>query len=254
MGDGPETEEPAPKRFAACDENDLAVILAGRVLENTKRSAQKWLQVVETHIAEKEAKITFASCTPEELGQFLLLLYAELRQQDGTPYSKSSIMGCRSAAHRHLKNLGREVDIYKRRCLFPSKSRPGWRAEKMKCDGRLKPTKHKESVTGKHKERLCEDFKEANHDPVVLTDQVRFLVTYHFCIRARETQANLTVDNLEFENDDDGKVSISLSTAYATKKLPRRTIRRRPSVNRSHSKTGPCVCSDAANHEMGIYY
>ena len=36
VGDRPETEDPAPKRFATCDENDSAVVLAGRVPENVR--------------------------------------------------------------------------------------------------------------------------------------------------------------------------------------------------------------------------
>ena len=56
------------------------------------------------------------------------------------------------------------------------------------------------------------------HDnPVTLTEEVWFYITYHFCLRSAKMQAMLRVDDLLEKEEENGQSCFVLSTAYSSK-------------------------------------
>ena len=57
----------------------------------------------------------------------------------------------------------------------------------------------------------------AHDGPVPLTEYVWFVLTYHFCLRGSESQAQLRVEDLQEWTSDSGEAYYTLATAYKTK-------------------------------------
>ena len=55
-------------------------------------------------LVERSFDVQFEVLTPEELNKLLRKFYVEVRSQDGSLYSKSSLNGIRSAIQRHLQS------------------------------------------------------------------------------------------------------------------------------------------------------
>ena len=102
-----EVQEPPAKqaRFASVSASDVEEMLAKRVPENTKKATLKWVTVFNEYLAEKGIGFDFGTGGAEELSLNLSQTYPELRQKNGEPYSKSSLVGFRAAIQRHLRQL-----------------------------------------------------------------------------------------------------------------------------------------------------
>ena len=108
-------------------------------------------------------------------------MYVELRQRNSQPYGKSSLLGCRSALHRHLAEIGRGMNIYSGSSFKKANTILDGELKRLKKDGYIKPVEHKQQLTTADMQKLNQYFTGSKDNPVILTEKVWFNVTYHFC-------------------------------------------------------------------------
>ena len=144
-----EVQEPPAKqaRFASVSASDFEEMLAKRVPENTKKATLKWVTVFNEDLAEKGIGFDFGTGGAEELSLILSQTYPELRQKNGEPYSKSSLLGFCAAIQRHLRQLHRDSNIFDDREFTTANEILDAQLKKQKREGDLKPVKHKEPLT-----------------------------------------------------------------------------------------------------------
>ena len=114
--EGESMEAPPRKltRFASIDDAGMDELDRKRVPDSTRQTTDKWLRIANDYFAEKRIVCDFATIGKEELSKLLRQMYVELRQRNGNVYSKASLLGFRSAIHRHLAHdLKRRVDIFR---------------------------------------------------------------------------------------------------------------------------------------------
>ena len=127
------------ERFATISEEEVQELVRDRVPESTRRATDKWLRILQDYLREKGVSCDFASVSSQELAQILAELYPELRQQNGQPYSRSSLLGCRAALQRHLNSLGRTINLFRDRDFQQANNVLDGVLKKMKREGQLKP-------------------------------------------------------------------------------------------------------------------
>ena len=213
-----EVQEPPAKqaRFASVSASDVEEMLAKRVPENTKKATLKWVTVFNEYLAEKGIGFDFGTGGAEELSLILSQTYPELRQKNGEPYSKSSLLGFRAAIQRHLRQLHWDINIFDDREFTTANEILDAQLKKQKREGDLKPVKHKEPLTDSDFSKLMQYFR-THEDPVSLTEKVWFYITYHFCLRACESQAMLRVEDFEEKHDEQEQPYFVLSTSFTSK-------------------------------------
>ncbi len=95
-------EPSAMKRsFATITEVGKTNLDTNRVSMATRQATDKWLRAVCDYVKEKKIACDLATIAESELAKLLRQLYVEIRQKDGSHYSKSSLLGCRAAVHRY---------------------------------------------------------------------------------------------------------------------------------------------------------
>eukprot|EP00117_Sycon_ciliatum_P046972 scpid94560/ scgid33590/ len=78
-------QQPAePVRFAEVSDEDLENIRMGVTPQSTMAATKR-----------KGIAVDLAPCGNEQLASFSRRMYVELRQKNGQPYSRSSLLGCR---------------------------------------------------------------------------------------------------------------------------------------------------------------
>ena len=214
-------EPPAKKpRFASVTEDALEEIQTNRVAKSTRMSTEKWMKVVFEYLREKRIACDFRTVAKNELGKLLRRLYVELRQKDGNHYSRSSLLSCRAAVQRYLnQNLKRDVNIYKDAAFKAANATLDGHLKQLKREGCLQPTEHKAALSSADFRKVIDYFERPSTqpNPIRLTEQVWFYLSYHFCLRGREMQALLRREDLKTKTDAQGHSYIVLSTAFATK-------------------------------------
>ena len=210
--------EPSPKkpRFDTVTDDDVERMVAECVPENTRKTTEKWLRVFRNYLLEKEIQCDLTTVEPANLDVILAKFYAEVNQSDGSPYGQSSMLGCRAALHRHLRQSNRDFNIIGDKAFGHCNQVLDARLKKLKREGNLPAVRHKETITRGDFHSIMQYFG-AHDGPVPLTEYVWFVLTYHFCLRGSESQAQLRVEDLQERTSDSGEAYYTLATAYKTK-------------------------------------
>ena len=130
--------------------------------------------------------------------------------------AKASLLGCRAALQRHLAEIRSDINIFNDPAFRSANNALDGHLKKLAREGSLKPVVHKETINANDLELLTAYFKTHNN-PVTLTEEVWFYITYHFCLRSAEMQAMLRVDDLLEKEEENGQSYFVLSTAYSSK-------------------------------------
>lgn len=213
-------EEPRAKqpRFASVGEEEVDVIIEERHPLETKRATEKWCKVFKDYATEKNLAIDLSICSPEELSNVLAHFYMEVRRQDGQPYQRNSLLSCRGAIQRHLASLDRTINIFKDKAFTRANAALDGQLKRLKREGALKLTQHKEPISSDDMAKLKAYFSSDNTlDAVKLTEQCWFVITYHFSLRARELQCQMSKNDLVLHTDEKGSEYYSLATDFLTK-------------------------------------
>ena len=203
-------------RFASLTDDEVSDMLSKRVPESTRQSTTKWLRAFQLYLNEKGIEFDLSTGGAQDLADLLSKMYVELRQKTGEHYSKSSLLGFRAAIQRHLSALGRDVNIFEDSEFKHANEVLDAYFKKCKREGDLKPVQHKQTISETDMAKLMEYFR-THEDPVSLTEKVWFFITYHFCLRACESQAMLRMEDFAEKQDENGRPYFVLSTSFATK-------------------------------------
>lgn len=86
-----EGQKSVNKRFVKKNDKDRQDILDERVKKSTQNATKVWLNVISSYMKEKEIGVCIDEVTTEDLPNFLFEFYSEVRRDDGTIYSNTSL-------------------------------------------------------------------------------------------------------------------------------------------------------------------
>ena len=137
----------------------------------------------------------------------------ELRRHCSVYSPTGSPLGCRGAVQRQLFQDLKRRDIN----VFKDKELKG---ANVTLDGHLKDIKCKaQGCSVRQQLYLAYQVRGTVSDHVRLTEKVCFLISYHFFLRRRETQANLKKEDLHIQKNEAGHSYVTLSTSFANQNL-----------------------------------
>ena len=191
--------------------------MSRRIPKNTKRNTETWLAVLNLWLKETGRTCDLKTVSAQALASLLEHAYAEIRKQDFSEYSQSSLMCFRSAIHRELTAHNRQMNIFKDVEFSKANQILNGVIVQQKRDCIAQPTKHKPAITEDDMLRLDMYFKAYDSDPIILREYVWFIVTYHFCLRSSEVQAMITKKDLCVKKSANGSEYICLENEYISK-------------------------------------
>ena len=209
----------APNRFGVVSDEELLRIISEGTNGNTARATSTWLRVVSEYREEKGVGLSFATCTAEELAAFLERFYAEVKPKKHGEYSKSSYLAARAAIQRHLRIVKRPFNIFSDEPFAQANKVLDCVLKRHKKMGLERQTKHKDPISGEDLAKVSAYFDDVleNPTPTKVTEYCWFVITCHFCLRAREVQASIRKDDLIFEAGGDGQMSVRLGADFMSK-------------------------------------
>ena len=149
--DEEEVMEPPKKksRFVTVSEVELDELDRKRVPDSTRKTTQKWIKALTEYCKDKGVTCDLSRIGKEELAKLLRHFYVELRQKDGSVYSSSSILGCRTAVQRHLSQdlKRRDIDVYQDEEFKGANITLDGHLKDMKRRGFVKPIEHKDALS-----------------------------------------------------------------------------------------------------------
>eukprot|EP00117_Sycon_ciliatum_P047134 scpid32472/ scgid33697/ len=212
------SEPPAKKaRFAESTLQDVANIIESRVPISTKRTTEGWVKVFEEFCKQRKLAVNLKTDSPGVISDALALLYVNARGREGQAYQRSSLLGLRSALHRHIQSFRPTMNIYSDAEFVMANQALDGRMRQMKRSGESKPAEHKAVITDTDMAKLGRYFSQYTTSAVVLTESVWFAITYHFALRGCENQETMTKKDLILKKDDDGRDFVELATDFCTK-------------------------------------
>lgn len=172
------------ERFGpALSSAEIDTLLEGALNKNTERATTVWLRAVTSFRKEKGLDLSFATCSAQELSDFLCQFYASVRpQKAGVEYSKSSYLAARAAIQRHLRVLKRPFNIFTDEAFSRSNEVLNALLIQKKKDGLHHQVKHKEAILPDDMAKLAVYFEDvlSSQDPRKLTQYCWFVITIHF--------------------------------------------------------------------------
>ena len=184
-------------RFSKMTPEEIDNMIDNSKNSNTVATTKKWIAVLDEYCQKRHTPIDLASVSAEKLSSILKHAYVEIRQKlNHKPYSKSSLISFRAAVQRKLSDFKRPINI-----ITDSEFKSANQAlraffKKQKSKGELKETQHKEAISTSDQDTLQEYFTK-NHttDPIALAEMNWFVITQHFCLRGREMQSELCIED-----------------------------------------------------------
>lgn len=139
----------------------------------------------------------------DELGDILRRFYAEVRQKNGAPYSKSGLINIRSSIQRHLSSPPYNVtfNIQKDAIFNPANQIIQGTIKMMKQQG-LDKTKHKEAINQTDMRKIRDSLN--TETPQGLQDTVFLDVVLHFARRGREGLREMSKTSISVRQDAKG--------------------------------------------------
>ena len=165
---------------------------------------QSFFFCVPEWLAAKGISQDFEMKEPKELNELLRRFYAEVRQKNGSEYSKSGLTNIRASIQRHLVSPphNRSINIIKDRDFTSANSVIQGQIQKLRKEGK-DITRHKTPIEP-------EDFAKimASLDlktPMGLQDKVFIDVMMHFARRGLEGLRELTPKSIIIKTDSSGQ-------------------------------------------------
>ena len=161
----------------------------------------------------------FEEKSAEELARLLRQFYAEVRNQKGQPYSRSSLVGIRASIQRHL-----ESPPYN--CTYSIVTDSIFKPANTVLVSRIKLNRIQGNDTTTHKYPIQEDDIQKMYDTKVLSNQnpkalqfkVFFEICLHFVRRGKEGLRELRKDSFMVKTDDQGCRYVTITYNEKTKK------------------------------------
>ena len=151
-----------------------------------------------------------------ELNEALRRFYAETRNKNGGEYSRSSLLGFRSAVERHFAANNVQLKLT---------NNPSFQTPKKMLECKLKVNRREGKENVQHKPVIePADFRKmskspflSHNNPAGLFRRVWFTVALYWCRRGSEGQRELRRGSYAFNKTADGRQFASMSHVEATK-------------------------------------
>ena len=156
-------------------------------------------------LLERGESLEFEQKSATELSALLRRFYGEVRTKTGKPYSRSSLIGLRSAIQRHLEGppYNRTIDIIHDSEFKPANLVFTGRLKVNRADGN-DVTRHKDPIEPGDVRKMYESKVLSNDNPQALQYKVFFEISLHFVRRGREGLRELKASSILFKRDDEG--------------------------------------------------
>ena len=157
----------------------------------------------------------------EELKNNLKVFYAEVRNQKGEEYSKSTLLCLRNGIERYLN-----FPPHNRGIKFSQN--PAFRSSNMMLNAKIRDLKQHGKQNIQHKPAISEpDLQKLKVHPVLssstplgLLRNVWFHTTLYWCRRGREGQRRLTASSFTFMHDENNRPYATMTHDEASKNHP----------------------------------
>ncbi|XP_064189873.1 uncharacterized protein kctd1 isoform X2 [Anguilla rostrata] len=182
-----------------------------RVSENTRLATKYTVRIFREYLNEKSKSPDFETMDKETLCEVLGSFYAEARSKSGQLYSKSSLIGIRSALNRHLNEppYCRNLDLSKDPELRSANLTLAAVIRKLEEQGAC-PVVQKQAITRADLKKLYTSSAFNTNTPFGLLNKVWFETCMYFCTRGRENQRELEESSFGLGIDEDGRKFIYL--------------------------------------------
>ena len=160
-----------------------------------------FLHLISDWCVARSVDANFELLDPDDLCQLLRRFYAEVRRQDNTPYSASSMRCMRAGIQRHLKSApyNRTFNIMSDARFNPANKVYTGKLKMIKREGG-RPPKHKGNVAEGDLRKMMESDALEPSNPVGLQRLVFVYIALHFCRRGREGLHELTKFSFDFKS------------------------------------------------------
>ena len=160
----------------------------------------------------REMDENFESFEEQVLSDSLRRFYAEMNNRNGSPYSKSAMIGIRSGINRQIQGPphNRSINIVTDRVFMAANKVFTGRMRVNRKSG-LDISKHKTAIAPGDVKKLYENRVFSADNPTSLQYKVFFEICLHFGRRGREGLAALKKSDIDFVKDDENS-----ETEYAT--------------------------------------
>ena len=170
----------AGKRFVSVDEVDLKQLLLDKDSKNTKKATKVAFKIFQSYLNEKKIEINLEEISTQELNDLLKKFYVEIRKQDGTMYSRSTLNSIRFGLQRKIHEIRSDINIID--SLDFETSNEIFRAQcvHLKKEGFGK-VKHKQPITSEDIRKLYQSQVFSLQNPKSLQRKVFFDVLLYLC-------------------------------------------------------------------------
>ena len=174
----------------------------------------------------------------KKLNEMLEIFYAEAKRQDGTSYSKSSLIGIRAGINRHLRNPPFKRNIVPMNSPeFATSNRMLFAVIKNMKQKGLNFTKHYPKISNADLQLVLNERAFNQNDPKQLQEKVFFDLMINFARGGRENIRSLTKSSIQFDIDDAGSRYCELKLNEKTK--DHETVEDHPRMYSNDSQTCP---------------
>ncbi|XP_033730755.1 uncharacterized protein LOC117320207 [Pecten maximus] len=212
-----------PKRFPELHESSLQEIEKNRQAKATKKNTKWGLKVFQAWSTERYGEeIDFGTIDTGNLNDKLRVFYAEAtpknpekREKEMTSdqareYHKNSMKSIRGALNRHIKDVGRDMDIVRDKDFRSANNMLDGKLKQNIVEGKSRPTQHKTIIENDDLIKIG-TYLHQNVNPVILRLRVWYDLSIHFVSRGLEFHSQLTPESFTFHTDADSTEYVTLS-------------------------------------------
>jgi len=208
------------QRFAQMTDEELVQLKDNKLSSETKSVIRNSVAVLSQYAASQNSSLAeVQQLSPPVLDTYLSRFYAEVRKQNGSPYSRNGIMSIRYGLQKHfIKEIN--VDIIKDETFASSREMFAAVLVNLKRAG-LGAVEHKQPLTTADFEKLYVSEVLSVDNPKGLQNKVFVDVMVYLCNRGRENLRDMMKTDFRILTDSAGNRYVTMSDKL-TKKTPRR--------------------------------
>lgn len=157
------------------------------------------MEVNKEDLAEKLRKF-YCEATPQQS------TYREqkLPSHQANEYHRNSMTNIRSAINRHLKDIGRNIDIVRDQEFTSSNRTFDGFLKSRTVSGISRPTQHKDIITNEDLSKASKYLAAFETSPIILREAAWYVIALHFITRGMEFHYQLRRESFEFKIDEGG--------------------------------------------------
>ena len=203
-------------RFASLTEDQLNSIIEESDAKNTKRSTKTAITIFRNYLSSKGLNIDFENFTSTDLDKILTKFYAEIRQENGDFYKKSTLITIRHGINRYLQKANTNVDIINGVDFVKSKQMFSAVCKDLKRKGNG-GGKHYPIIEESDLKKMMNYLNNDANDNIKLLEKVFVDIMLYFGRRGRENLRDLKITDFEVAKDGDGSTYLYMVRDEKTK-------------------------------------